>query len=207
VTADPRGQGSQSRKTSAAEDRKLLHDITVRVGSDVVDKVKDKDPFVTKGHIGTHFDVMDKEFPLEYTIREGIVFDVRGYQGDEIASSDVDLSLVNEGMFVGLCTGFAEEAGYGTKRYYSEQPVVSEELIDRLLEKKTAIIGIDFAGLRKGPEHTPKDQYCADRGAFVVENLTGLAAVCNKKLTVYTFPVLIDGLTGLPCRVVAESED
>ena len=28
------------------------------------------------GHLGTHFDVMNKEFPLEYTRRAGIVFDV-----------------------------------------------------------------------------------------------------------------------------------
>ena len=28
------------------------------------------------GHLGTHFDVMNKEFPLEYTKRRAIVFDV-----------------------------------------------------------------------------------------------------------------------------------
>jgi hypothetical protein len=28
------------------------------------------------GHLGTHFDVMNREFPLEYTRRNGIVFDV-----------------------------------------------------------------------------------------------------------------------------------
>ena len=30
------------------------------------------------GHMGTHFDVMDKVFPLDYTCRRGVVFDVSG---------------------------------------------------------------------------------------------------------------------------------
>ena len=30
------------------------------------------------GHLGTHFDVMNKEFPLEFIEREGIVLDSCG---------------------------------------------------------------------------------------------------------------------------------
>lgn len=30
------------------------------------------------GLLGTHFDVMNKEFPLEFTKRAGVVFDVSG---------------------------------------------------------------------------------------------------------------------------------
>ena len=32
------------------------------------------------GHIGTHFDVMNKTFPLNYTRRKGIVFDISDIQ-------------------------------------------------------------------------------------------------------------------------------
>ena len=28
------------------------------------------------GHLGTHFDVMNREFPLEYIRRQAVVFDV-----------------------------------------------------------------------------------------------------------------------------------
>ena len=37
--------------------------------------------------------------------------------------------------------------------------------------KKVSIVGVDFAGVRRGKEHTPMDQYCADHGAFIIENL------------------------------------
>lgn len=78
------------------------------------------------GHIGTHFDVMNKEFPLEFT--------------------------------------------------------------------------------RRGKEHTPKDQHCADRSTFVVENLTALHTVIENggHFTAHTYPMNDEGITGLPCRVVAE---
>ena len=36
------------------------------------------------GHIGTHFDVMDKQFSLENTERRGIIFDVRDVKDREI---------------------------------------------------------------------------------------------------------------------------
>lgn len=52
------------------------------------------------GHLGTHFDVMDKEFPLEYMEREAVVFDVSAIgTGREIGVEDIDLSAVPEGSF------------------------------------------------------------------------------------------------------------
>lgn len=70
------------------------------------------------------------------------------------------------------------------------------------------MIGIDFAGIRKPAEHHRADQYCADHGVFVIENLanleTLLAAAKGQTFIVHTYPVNYEGLTGLPCRVVAE---
>ncbi len=154
------------------------------------------------GHIGTHFDVMNKEFPLEYTRRDAFVFDVSGIEG-EIGVNDIDLSKVREGMFIGFCTGFIEKEGYGTEKYRHEHPVLSCELIDALLERKISIIGIDFAGVRRGREHTPADQKCADHGTFVVENLCNLKEVLGS-CTMHVYPMNCTGITGLPCRVIAE---
>ena len=59
--------------------------------------------------------------------------------------------------------------------------------------------------MRRGSEHTPKDQYCADRGVFVVENLLGLEKLLGyADFTVYTFPMSYADMSGLPCRVIAE---
>ncbi len=109
-------------------------------------------------------------------------------------------------MFVAFYTGFIEEVGYGGKKYFTEHPQLSKELIDELLNKGVSIIGVDFAGVRRGIEHTPKDQYCADRGTFIIENLCNLKILIKncKQFKANTYPMNYEGMTGLPCRVIAE---
>lgn len=186
----------------------MLIDLTLLVTKYANKEALENERMVSFGHLGTHFDVMDKEFPLEYLKLAGVVLDVRRVEGREIREEDIDLGLVQQAMFVAFHTGFIERVEYGSKEYFGEHPQLSNDLIDRLLEKRVAIIGVDFAGLRRGAEHTPKDQYCADHGAFVVENLTNLGAVllgANQRLcTINTYPIKFAGLTGLPCRVAAE---
>ncbi len=111
-------------------------------------------------------------------------------------------------MFVAFYTGFIEQEPYGSKAYFTEHPQLSDELINMLLEKEISIIGIDCAGVRRGKEHTPKDQYCADRGVFIVENLCNLSEILAERksntFVANTYPLNFSGMTGLPCRVVAE---
>ena len=183
----------------------MLIDLTLEVTPETKKDAQGNETKALSGHLGTHFDVMDKEFPLSFAMRPGIVFDVSGAVG-EISLSDQEIDRVGEGMCVLFYTGFIEEAGYGTKRYALEHPVLSYELIDALLERKVSLIGIDFAGIRRGKEHTPADQRCADNGVFIIENLCNLKELLpyNKKgFTVHTFPVRFTGMSGLPCRVVA----
>ncbi len=111
-------------------------------------------------------------------------------------------------MFVAFYTGFIEEEGYGSKRYFKEHPQLSNNLIDKLVDLNVSIIGIDCAGVRRGPEHAPKDQYCADRDVFVVENICNLKTLLSHKTSMEfianTYPVKYAKTTGLPCRVVAK---
>ena len=92
------------------------------------------------GHLGTHFDVMDKEFPLEYTRWEGIVFDVSTIQGRDIEIGAIPMEQVEKGQFVAFYTGYIEEEPYGTKTYFAEHPQLSHALIDALLDKGISII-------------------------------------------------------------------
>ena len=158
------------------------------------------------GHLGTHFDVMEQSFPLDYTEREAVVFDVSGIREREIIPADIDESKVKAGMFVAFYSGFMEEEPYGTARYYKEHPVLSLSLIELLLAKKVSIIGLDFAGVRRGKEHTPTDRRLAEQGVFVVENLFGLRPLLEapSPFLMHTYPFRALGLSGLPCRVIAE---
>ena len=72
----------------------MLYDITLLITPELCRSAPEKDDRALLGHLGTHFDVMDKEFPLEYTERRGILFDVSHVEGEEIGVGDVDLSRV-----------------------------------------------------------------------------------------------------------------
>ncbi|MCP3968215.1 MAG: cyclase [Lentisphaerae bacterium] len=186
----------------------MLIDLSIKISRFAHKEALGNEKMVSFGHLGTHFDVMDKEFPLEYLKRNGVVLDVSNIEGRDIEVDDIDLSKVSKDMFVAFYTGFAEQEEYGTKSYFKNHPQLSDELIDELLSKKISIIGIDCAGIRRGKEHPPKDQYCSDKGVFVVENLCNLNEILKGKsvnfFTANTYPVNFSGLTGLPCRVVGE---
>lgn len=183
----------------------MLLDLTLPITPKILAEAKESQNPALEGHLGTHFDVMDKEFPLEYTCRKGIAFDV-SYVGDgEISVGDVDAEKISAGMFVAFYTGYGQRIGYGNPGYFSAHPTLSVELIDLLLQKGVSIIGVDFAGIRRGKEHTPMDAHCAAFGTFVVENLVDLDVLPGHGVfTAYTYPMRFEGVTGLPCRVLAE---
>ncbi len=184
----------------------MFIDITLKITPKMVKDAQGNEKKALVGHLGTHFDVMDKEFPLEYIERAGIVFDVSQVTDRDIEESDIRMELVNAGMFVAFYTGFIEKEGYGSKTYFAEHPQLSQDLIDGLIEKKVSLIGVDFAGVRRGREHTPTDQRCADNQVFIIENLCNLKEVAKAgpAFTANTYPMNYTDMTGLPCRVVAK---
>lgn len=185
----------------------MIIDLTICITPKMVKDAQGNEKKALAGHLGTHFDVMNKVFPLEYTQRHGIVFDVSSVGEREIEETDIDLSKVERDMFVAFYSGYIEREPYGSQLYFKEHPQLSDSLIDRLLEKDVSIIGIDFAGVRRGREHTPKDQYCADQGVFIIENLCNLKAILKGQasagFTANTYPMNYADMTGLPCRVTA----
>lgn len=186
----------------------MFVDLTVLVTKFISQEALDHEKVAAFGHLGTHFDVMNKEFPLSFIQRKGLVFNVKGIFDEEIDVKHIDFSLVRPEMFIAFYSGYIEKHDYGTKEYFTNHPQLSNNLIDGLLEKNISIIGVDFAGVRRGSEHTPKDQYCADRGVFIVENLCNLDKIVMEKqavgCTINTYPIKFAGLSGLPCRVVAK---
>lgn len=183
----------------------MLIDITLKVTKKIAsDPVHSKPSLI--GHLGTHFDVMNKEFPLEYTKRKGVVFDVSGVKDRDIDICDISLDNVEEDTFVAFYSGYIEKVNYGENGYFTNHPQLSYDLIEALLEKGVSIIGLDFAGIRRGKEHTPTDQYCADKGTFIIENLCNLKKLLGRDFIANTYPMNYVGITGLPCRVIAEVE-
>lgn len=149
---------------------------------------------------------MDKEFPLEYTSRDAIVFDVSSIKNRDIEVSDININKVKKGMFVAFYTGVINKLEYASEEYFKGNKNLSKDLIKELVEKEVSIITIDCSGIRARKEHDLADQYCADHNAFVVENLYNLEKELNsenyKLFKANTYPINFNDLTGLPCRVI-----
>jgi hypothetical protein len=75
---------------------------------------ENNEKIVSSGHLGTHFDIMDKSFPLDLIERDGIVFDISQIRGRDVQANDIDLTLMKEGMFIAFYSGFINEEVYGT---------------------------------------------------------------------------------------------
>lgn len=162
------------------------------------------------GHFGTHFDIQDKEFPLEYCERKGIIFDVSQVKDRDITVSDLNMECIIENSFVLIRTGVIDRVEYGSIEYFKEHPQLSQELIEALVSKHVSLIGIDMAGVRRGAEHAVADQFCADHGTYIIENLVNMKEVysnLNRPFIVHTYPLNLRGYTGIPCRVIVEFEE
>lgn len=93
----------------------MFIDITLKITPKMVTDAQGNEKKSLVGHLGTHFDVMNKEFPIEYVERKGIAFDVSGITDRDINENDIDLVRVKKDMFVAFSTGFIETEGYGGK--------------------------------------------------------------------------------------------
>jgi kynurenine formamidase len=160
------------------------------------------------GHVGTHLDLMGQTYPERYFRLSGRAFDGRHISGRDIAVADIDMECIAESDFVFFNSGCLASLPYASKEFLFAPVQLSWELIHALLEKKVAMIGIDFGGVRLPREHRKADTLCAAAGTFVVENVYGLedliAAAGTGVFTVHCYPLRLTDATGLPCRVIAE---
>jgi len=109
-------------------------------------------------------------------------------------------SEIEKNDIVIIYTGMAEE--YGSKKYYSKHPVISEEFADFLIEKEIKVLGFDMPS----PDYSPFKihQKLFENDIFILENLCNL----EKLLGLSSFKILVFPLKvraeAAPCRVAAE---
>ena len=173
-------------------------------GEDYVRKIVDA------GHAGTHFDVMDKVFPLQSFRTNGKVVDISHIRDREVELEDIADIELNDGDTIIFYSGWIDELGYDTRHeYVYKSAELSDALVEHVVARGVRLIGVDAAGAQKPKKHAAIDQYCADRGVFIIENLNNVKKLLElgKPFTIYTAPISRTDLTGLPCRVLAEVHD
>ena len=162
---------------------------------------------VEAGHAGTHFDVMDKTFPIDSFRTNGKVVDVSHIRDREVEIADIaDVDLGYGDMLI-FYSGWVDELGYDTRHdYVLKSAELSDALVEHVVARGVKLIGVDAAGVQKPKKHAAVDQYCADRGVFIIENLANVRQLLDldRPFTVYTAPLNRTDLSGLPCRVVVE---
>ncbi len=157
-------------------------------------------------HAGTHVDTplhmtprspLICNYPLEQFFGKATVVDIRGKQ--IACPDDVEWDKVKPGDIILFCSG--HDALYGTPAYFSDHPVLSEELGEMLALHKVGLVGMDMPSPDRHPFSVHHCLFAA--GICIVENLKDLNRLLQfESLQFCAFPLSLDA-DASPVRAVA----
>ncbi|RZB30913.1 MAG: hypothetical protein AEth_00867 [Candidatus Argoarchaeum ethanivorans] len=153
-------------------------------------------------HFSTHIDApfhmiedgkkLD-DYPINKFIGIASVIDVRNQKLinpslDEIEQEDI----------VFFYTAHINKIRY--KEYFQQNPILSVETAQRLIEKKVKIVGLDSFS----PDNEPFEihKLLLKNDILIVENLINLDKLVNSRFMCYILPLKIMDADGAPCRVI-----
>ena len=117
-----------------------------------------------------------------------------------ITVKDKYKNLIEKDDIIIIYTGFAEK--YGTKEYYTEHPVISEELAELLINKEIKILGFDLPSPDRSPFKIHQKLF--NNNIFILENLCNLDQLPEfKSFKFFLFPLKVRA-EAAPCRAAAE---
>ena len=171
---------------------------------------------VMDNHIGTHLEVPFHilqggadlaQIPAEQYIGEAVLLDLRGYQEREgipleaVQRAAQKAGGIEAGDLVFVMTGWS--AYYGSERYMTP-PFLVREAVQWIVAQGIKVLGIDTNGAMD-PDSADRWNHLPimEAGVVYIENLTNLEAVPASRVIAAALPPAIEGLEGLPVRVVA----
>lgn len=169
------------------------------------------------GHLGTHMDAPKHLFPDGADLS---TLDISQFYGrakvidcsDHIINNKIEASVLNrlsdadESDFLIFYTGWDQY--WGTEKYYSDFPVLSIELAEKIAGLKIKGIGVDVISVDPvGSEDLQVHKKILGSGKIIIENLANVTSVKNDDFTLACFPLKITGGDGSPIRAAAIVED
>ena len=160
-------------------------------------------------HVGTHIDGpmhmtsatrLMSQLPLEMFTGNGVLVDVRGEQ--KIEFRDSFRTIIHPGDIVLFYSGL--DNLFGTPQYFTDYPVITEELARFLAEQHVKMIGIDWVS----PDHHPYliHELLFSSDILILENLTNLSQLLYEtNFEIFAFPLKIEADSSV-VRVVARVE-
>jgi len=167
-------------------------------------------------HTGTHVDApahfveggLDvSSTPLDVFFVDAVAVDVSGTRSIDGAILREGLEgLFERGLGVLLYTSW--EDLYGTDRYVAENPGLSVDGAEALVELGASIVGIDSPSIDpSGAEGFPAHRALLSSGIPVIENLCNLKQLVGKRFKLIALPLKIKEATASPVRAVAVLEE
>lgn len=151
-------------------------------------------------HFGTHMDFpyhmiddgkKSSDFKLENFIGKGKVININNPDLDSIEDEDVFLL-------------YSEHIEKGIDNLFNDLPVLDENLVDFLITKKPKMLLLDIPTPDKFPY--PIHKKILGNDILIVENVSNMKLLIDKKFKVYAIPLNFEEFDGSPCRVFAEVE-
>ena len=170
-------------------------------------------------HTGTHIDApshiyangltLDK-YPIEQFIGNALVIDCRNLKNGEKISMQLLAhkgKVLFEAEFILFLTG--QSALWGTSNYFGEFPILSNEVVEWINQRKLKGIGIDtpsFDAVTVAELHNHR-AVLKTNNTILIENLHKLEEIGDGIFTLYALPLNTVNADGAPARVVAIIED
>lgn len=110
---------------------------------------------------------------------------------------------------VRLIMRFDWSDNWGTMKFYNDQPYISEEASQWLVDRGVKLLGMDTPGAdnpehgRNGPKDSPIHKLMLGQGTILLEYLTNLRLIKKPIFALVALPLPIDGADGAPCRAIA----
>jgi len=170
-------------------------------------------------HSGTHmdapihFEVNDQtidQIPTERLISEAWVVDITNIKPNEFIEIHHLEGVAKDfktGQSILLHTGWSKKIR--TPSYRDKLQRISENLANWFGEKKVNILGVEppsVADVNNIKEVTKIHQILMKKDIIIIEGLSNLDKISNKKVTLIALPLKVEGGDGAPSRVIAIEE-
>lgn len=162
------------------------------------------------------------DIPMEKLIGTGVIVDLSHLGPNEPVTAELldrHGSFIKEGDMVLIKTLWDEKCSHTTKEFWTEAPYTEADACHWLVDRKVKAVGYDYPPdycIRYkylDPPKTYKKEEAVTHNIILRENiliieyLTNLGKLRHNIFDLYVLPIKLEGVEGMPTRVVAIEND
>lgn len=172
--------------------------------------------FTIVTHVGTHLEAPSHlheggktidDYPVNHFVSRAFVKSVDASPHSEISVDQVSDLELGPGDALLIRTGWEDRVG---DESYSDQPYLSKELAEWIVEQGVSWVGVDSPSPEMAPQirednfEYPVHSTLLENDVLIAEHLTNLSEVKDEWIDVIAIPLDIEGADGSPTRIVGK---